>query len=869
MPSAFKSSPRHQINIKENGVAAIEEAALSRRGSGDFGYDEDAFTRLKVAQDCLIEDLECKIVVSSVVGQSVLRGIVRALSDESLALLAEKNAEIGRLESEKSRAAEESSSKMKKLASEFLEKMKENEMSLLEKERDLSKMAENLIDLTFRLQGESLNSVALEKKIKDIVARDSGKQRRINALSEEIEDLKRERSSEVEMLRSEIRIKAARHREQLEEVAAENEALREENLELVSTISALEKVNEEVCHLIEAQKESMEAMEGLQSRLEEERTQHEQEINILMDVYEGQVEDFYSHRKVEHETEMDKASLGTDESVSIPGSGENTMSQQQVVDEMTKMAMHELEKEIILDCFTGFSEDIRDAADFDPGRAQGTDMARQGSLEFQKYVRYCKSRSRARLPSTTYVPEGLIEQHHQYQIELDVLLEYFVRKLQELASSGIGRSDSISTEDVGGQTVSQVADLQRENAKLRREKEQVLVEKTEEMFRLKRDFFKELDKLKLEGGQYEFGILKKQFADSRQKLDRILDKRQGDSCQPSPSACIDEHSDTDSVSSRSESFTNDYGRFTEELPVLVSELQNDIQQLMLDTGMAKPDDSTQRTQSDVQHDLSVLSMEYESALKALEDEKRQNFAFTVELQELEHNINLSNGELERLLKQIEMEKQARMNKEGELQNVKQDACLIKRQLDVVLAQLETERAHKTRIGSELELATQRLESLQKELNDVLKVKAAIAEDHKKLRGEVSALHRGIFDTRNDLRQFIEKNMKTVAENFATVGRTLEENDARIAKLNKRMASLSKYTKAKDVDRKRKLSNYLRNLRKAEEEVDLLGDENDYLVNLLERVFVALEHYSAALRHYPGIVDLSKLIKEELVARVEH
>ncbi|KAK1260717.1 hypothetical protein QJS04_geneDACA002438 [Acorus gramineus] len=54
-----------------------------------------------------------------------------------------------------------------------------------------------------------------------------------------------------------------------------------------------------------------------------------------------------------------------------------------------------------------------------------------------------------------------------------------------------------------------------------------------------------------------------------------------------------------------------------------------------------------------------------------------------------------------------------------------------------------------------------------------------------------------------------------------------------------------------------------NLQLAEAEVDLLGDEVDALINLLEKIYIALDHYSPVLQHYFGIMDLLKLIKKEL------
>ncbi|KAG1348239.1 WPP domain-associated protein [Cocos nucifera] len=45
-----------------------------------------------------------------------------------------------------------------------------------------------------------------------------------------------------------------------------------------------------------------------------------------------------------------------------------------------------------------------------------------------------------------------------------------------------------------------------------------------------------------------------------------------------------------------------------------------------------------------------------------------------------------------------------------------------------------------------------------------------------------------------------------------------------------------------------------NLQKAEAEVDLLGDEVDALLGLLGKIYVALDHYSPVLQHYPGLSE---------------
>ncbi|XP_068656125.1 WPP domain-associated protein-like [Aristolochia californica] len=53
------------------------------------------------------------------------------------------------------------------------------------------------------------------------------------------------------------------------------------------------------------------------------------------------------------------------------------------------------------------------------------------------------------------------------------------------------------------------------------------------------------------------------------------------------------------------------------------------------------------------------------------------------------------------------------------------------------------------------------------------------------------------------------------------------------------------------------------LQKAEEEVDLLGDEVDVLLSLHEKIYIGLHHYSPVLQHYPGIMETLKFVKREL------
>ncbi|KAG8385063.1 hypothetical protein BUALT_Bualt03G0002600 [Buddleja alternifolia] len=63
--------------------------------------------------------------------------------------------------------------------------------------------------------------------------------------------------------------------------------------------------------------------------------------------------------------------------------------------------------------------------------------------------------------------------------------------------------------------------------------------------------------------------------------------------------------------------------------------------------------------------------------------------------------------------------------------------------------------------------------------------------------------------------------------------------------------------------KKRMEGKRADLRMAEAEVDLLGDEVDTLLRLLEKIYIALDHYSPILKHYPGIIEILKLVRREL------
>ncbi|CAK9861942.1 unnamed protein product [Sphagnum jensenii] len=99
-----------------------------------------------------------------------------------------------------------------------LEKWRQNELQLIEKEVDLSKMAENLVQLSLTLDNEYRRVVSLETQIKCIQEAHIVKARELDTLAEEAQKVKGDRECALDIMQRE-----AKGREQLTTQLAEQE----------------------------------------------------------------------------------------------------------------------------------------------------------------------------------------------------------------------------------------------------------------------------------------------------------------------------------------------------------------------------------------------------------------------------------------------------------------------------------------------------------------------------------------------------------------------------------------------------------------------------------------------------------------------
>ncbi|KAL1562559.1 WPP domain-associated protein-like [Salvia divinorum] len=123
-------------------------------------------------------------------------------------------------------------------------------------------------------------------------------------------------------------------------------------------------------------------------------------------------------------------------------------------------------------------------------------------------------------------------------------------------------------------------------------------------------------------------------------------------------------------------------------------------------------------------------------------------------------------------------------------------------------------------------------------------------------------------------QTIKKEMEMAANRFSKLFAEFEwAVSGAIKSTTSRLEDASSHLKAitgmanelrrSELMYKLKLERGNTDLRMAESEVDLLGDEVDALLRLLEKIYIALDHYSPVLKHYPGVIEILELVKRQL------
>ncbi|XP_007022891.2 PREDICTED: WPP domain-associated protein [Theobroma cacao] len=140
----------------------------------------------------------------------------------------------------------------------------------------------------------------------------------------------------------------------------------------------------------------------------------------------------------------------------------------------------------------------------------------------------------------------------------------------------------------------------------------------------------------------------------------------------------------------------------------------------------------------------------------------------------------------------------------------------------------------------------------KEKENILSLFEANENEHRKQMESIIILVEGLY--------------KTFADFECQVAEDMKRSNLRLENLNSQFSSLiqmANVLKRKGLHYKQNLERRCSDLEKAETEVDLLGDQVDVLLGLLEKIYIALDHYSPILKHYTGVMEILNLVRREL------
>ncbi|KAJ6752518.1 hypothetical protein OIU85_002890 [Salix viminalis] len=155
-------------------------------------------------------------------------------------------------------------------------------------------------------------------------------------------------------------------------------------------------------------------------------------------------------------------------------------------------------------------------------------------------------------------------------------------------------------------------------------------------------------------------------------------------------------------------------------------------------------------------------------------------------------------------------------------------------------------------ANELEKDKENFVLVSRELDKLKVEKQSLVEardrEHREALTSILALVKGFNDFESRATKEIERKSLRLEDLISQSGSLIQK-----ASILKRTGFLYK----------KKLESSCSDLQKAEAEVDLLGDKVESLQILLEKIYMALDHYSPILKYYPGITEILKLVRREL------
>ncbi|KAG8639223.1 hypothetical protein MANES_14G123600v8 [Manihot esculenta] len=192
----------------------------------------------------------------------------------------------------------------------------------------------------------------------------------------------------------------------------------------------------------------------------------------------------------------------------------------------------------------------------------------------------------------------------------------------------------------------------------------------------------------------------------------------------------------------------------------------------------------------------------------------------------------------------------------------EESEIVKGDLVKALDTIEMDKREISKLREQLEMVTNNLMEVVKEKSMLL----SISQQHQDILSSVEEREREYRKQMNSIIALIQGLSEAVNDFEHKAAEDIKMNSLRLETLSPQLNSLiqkANVLRKTGLLDKQRLERRSSDLQKAEAEVDLLGDEVDALLSFLGKIYIALDHYSPILQHYPGIMEILKLVRREL------
>lgn len=440
--------------------------------------------------------------------------------------------------------------------------------------------------------------------------------------------------------------------------------------------------------------------------------------------------------------------------------------------------------------------------------------------------------------------------------------------------------------------------LKLEWLKLRRQHESELQEKTEELFRVKREFAKDRASSPFRK-ERELEFIKSKLLQTISKLDEITSRKDNSlDCNKNDEVCrlkdrigsllhenehlrgllADKRKDAKHLSSQvldAESKMAQHSLSEARLLNQVEKLSDELEDLkieshlkyLLEESMLREIFDNYKNQIDDRNQeesfLKELLIEKEGQLSIM-NEDRQNLKYENDqlvsiagsaLMQHHEQVNLVNDELTMFREKVCEQELLILESKSESNSMK--SCLYEalQQIHVCKQEIHGLTENLTSMSTALEEAKEQNASLDATIREMKKTSAPCIDSN---IGQAGHLEFALIS--------MEKLSKAYSDFESRLAQSMKWNETRLTSIICQFNPLAQQVavlKKKEFWYKQILEIKCSNLDKAEAEVDILGDEVDALLSVLGKIYIALDHYSPVLKHYPGVTEILKLVQKAL------